>query len=82
MGIYQGGLAIPWSIFLRNGSRLYVQPNCLVYTPTPMRVNVILWFSKHLTKDSKSTTYNVRCSLILQWGEGSDGGNEIYISLA
>jgi hypothetical protein len=44
----------------------------------------ILWglmslcgFQKHLTKDFKSTTYDVPCSLILQWREGSDKGNVI-----
>ncbi len=44
----------------------------------------ILWglmlfcdFQKHLTKDFKSTTYDVPYSLVLQWGEGSDRGNEI-----
>jgi hypothetical protein len=42
VGIYQGGPPIPWSTFLQNGSQLYVQPNCLVYIPNPMRVNVAL----------------------------------------
>lgn len=36
-------------------------------------------FQKHLTKDFKSTTYDVPCSLILQWGEGCDRGNKIQI---